>query len=143
MGGKKITGLTAMIGITGGCFLLSAFTGNGPRQAAEPWKAPPAADSVKSPLTFNEETVKKGEELFLLYCVACHGETGAGDGPAGAQLVIKPANFHEERVTKQTNGAIFWKITTGRVAMPAFKEVLKEEERWQLVSYIRKLSKEK
>lgn len=143
MVGKKITGLIAMIGITGGYFLISAFTGNSPRQAAEPWKAPPAADSVKSPLTFNEETTKKGEELFLLYCVACHGETGAGDGPAGAQLVIKPANFHEERVTKQTNGAIFWKITTGRVVMPAFKEVLKEEERWQLVSYIRKLSKEK
>ncbi len=124
-------------------FLLSAFTGEYPAQVNEPWKAPASADSIKSPFAFTEETANKGEEHYNLYCLSCHGETGHGDGPAGTQLVIKPANFHDERVTKQSNGAIFWKLSNGRGFMPPFKEVLKEDERWQVVSYLRKLSKGK
>ena len=138
---KKI--LSGIPGISCIFFMFSAFTGYNTKQASDPWKAPASADTIKSPVPFNAETLKKGEELYFLYCFSCHGETGAGDGPAGAQLVIKPANFHNEKVTKQTNGAIFWKITNGRGNMIAFKEVLKAEERWQLVSFIRKLSKEK
>ncbi len=137
---KKIPVLILVISVT---ILLTSFSKNGPFQAPEPWKAPASADSIKAPFAFTAETAKKGEESFLLYCVACHGETGAGDGPAGAQLPTKPANFHEERVTKQTNGAIFWKLTNGRGAMLPFKEILKEEERWQVVSYLRQLSKQK
>ena len=135
--------LLGILGISCIFFIVSAFTGNNPKQASEPWKAPASADTIKSPIAFNAETLKKGEELYFLYCFSCHGETGSGEGPAGAQLVIKPANFHDEKVTKQTNGAIFWKITTGRGNMIAFKEVLKVDERWQLVAFIRKLSKEK
>jgi mono/diheme cytochrome c family protein len=137
---KKMTGLFVII-IVG--FLLTSFTGNGLLQGTEPWKAPAAADTIKSQIKFSADTEKKGEELYLLYCVACHGETGSGDGPAGAQLPIKPANFHQERVTKQTDGAIFWKLTNGRGPMLPFKEILKEEERWQVVSYLRQLSKQK
>jgi len=123
--------------------MLSAFTGNGPKQTNDPWKAPASADSLKRPITFNAETAKKGEDLYFLYCFSCHGETGSGEGPAGAQLAIKPANFHDEKVTKQTDGAIFWKITNGKGNMIPFKDVLKAEERWQLVAFIRKLSKQK
>ena len=119
--------------------LTAAFTGVTPVQTPEPWKAPAAADSIKSPVIFNAKIVEKGEELYNLYCLSCHGETGMGDGPASAPLVIKPANFHLERVIKQTNGAIYWKLTNGRGSMPAMKEVLKEEERWQLVAFIRKM----
>ncbi len=137
---KKLMGVLGMMSTF---FLFSAFTGQDPKQASDPWKAPVSADTIKSPVSFTAETVKKGEELYFLYCFSCHGETGSGEGPAGAQLVIKPANFHQEKVTKQTNGAIFWKITTGRGNMIAYKEVLKPEERWQLVAFIRKLSGQK
>jgi hypothetical protein len=43
-------------------------------------------------------------------------------------------------VKAQSNGSLFWKITNGRANMPAFKQILSEEQRWQLVSYIRKIS---
>ncbi|MEO5997718.1 MAG: hypothetical protein ABIN89_13345 [Chitinophagaceae bacterium] len=45
-----------------------------------------------------------------------------------SQLVIKPANFHDEKVAKQTDGALFWKITNVRGNMIPFKEGLKAEE---------------
>lgn len=128
--------------VIGFCVVFSAFTGTSLHQAPEPWKAPTTADTIKSPIALNADAEKKGEDLYNLYCLSCHGETGMGDGPASAPLVIKPANFHLERVTKQTNGAIYWKLTNGRGSMPAMKEVLKEQERWQLVAFIRVLSKQ-
>lgn len=39
------------------------------------------------------ETVAKGKELFAANCATCHGDTGAGDGPAGAALDPPPRNL--------------------------------------------------
>lgn len=37
--------------------------------------------------------LKKGEELFSQNCASCHGEKGAGDGPAAQALNPKPRNY--------------------------------------------------
>ena len=34
-----------------------------------------------------------GKDLYDQNCASCHGETGAGDGPAGASLNPKPRNY--------------------------------------------------
>jgi mono/diheme cytochrome c family protein len=36
-----------------------------------------------------------------------------------------------------TDGEIFYQISEGRKPMPAFKRKLTEEQRWQLVLYVR------
>ena len=76
-----------------------------------------------------------------MYCFSCHGDTGYGDGPAGGSMGIRPANFHDQRVIKQKDGALFWKLTNGKGNMPPFKEALTEEQRWQLIVFIRELGK--
>ena len=47
-------------------------------------------------------------------------------------------NLMTRRVQDQTDGAIFWKITSGntRSGMPTFS-LLPELQRWQLVNYLR------
>lgn len=138
MSKKKLYILSGLVSVF---VIMSSFSSSHFFQdKVSPWEAPASANSLKSPSPFTEEYIAKGEELYNLYCLACHGETGLGDGPAGTPLVIKPANFHTERVIKQSNGSLFWKISQGRGNMPAFKEVLKEEERWQVLAYVRKLS---
>src|SRR6478609_11789795 len=106
------------------------------------WTAPKSASSLKSPFTTTPDIVLKGQQLYMLYCWSCHGKTGRGDGAAGHSLDQKPANFHDPGIKKEQDGALFWKMSTGKGSMPAFKNVLSEEERWSLVSYIRKLSTE-
>lgn len=49
-----------------------------------------------------------------------------------------PANLTKDLVQDQSDGALFWKITEGRTPMAAYKDVLTEEERWQLINFIRK-----
>lgn len=108
----------------------------------EAWVAPVWADTIKNKLPVNSVTIAKGEELFNMYCFSCHGDTGYGDGPAGGSMGIRPANFHAQKVIKQKDGAIFWKLTNGKGNMPPFKEILTEVQRWQMVTYLRELGKQ-
>lgn len=103
------------------------------------WKAPPEADKLKNPFEKDTEAWKKAESTFKNLCVICHGEKGKGDGIAGMALTPRPANLTSEAVQKQTDGAIFWKITNGNPPMASYKETLTEKQRWLLVKYIRHL----
>ncbi len=134
----KIT--TLWVAVTGLAVSGFAFTA-GPRSVFQDrWKAPVWADTLKSSLQPGPLVLAQGEELYGLYCESCHGEKGYGDGAAGGALGVKPANFHDSLSVKQSDGALFWKMTTGRGNMPPFKEVFSEDQRWQLVAYLRKLS---
>ncbi|MBS1552015.1 MAG: cytochrome c [Bacteroidetes bacterium] len=39
------------------------------------------------------ELLAKGKDIYNTTCASCHGETGAGNGPAGAALNPPPRNF--------------------------------------------------
>lgn len=105
----------------------------------EPWVAPEAAARRQNPVAVTEQAVTKGKEVYMAMCVFCHGPLGRGDGVAAPSLPRKPANLSAATVQQQADGAIFWKITTGRTPMPPFAEALPEEQRWQLVNFIRTL----
>ena len=115
---------------------------NSPEESSDRWKAPKDADELKSPFIYDLVAEEKGKQLYNMYCRSCHGESGYGDGTAGKDLPAKPSNFHDKRIKRETDGAIFWKLSNGNKSMPSFKDILTDEQRWQLVSYIRKLPNE-
>ena len=104
-----------------------------------PWNSPPSANSLKNPYAGNANATAAGKVLFKQLCAICHGDRGKGDGLAGMSLKPRPANFTRDAVQSQTDGAIFWKMTAGRAPMASYKSVLTEQQRWQLVNYIRQL----
>lgn len=110
-------------------------------QTAE-WIAPSEADKIKNPFVGDKKSTDAGKALYNIYCVACHGEKGNGDGPASLTIKTKPADHSSPKIQKQSDGAIFWKLTEGRstLDMVSYKLVLSDNERWQLVNYIRALS---
>ena len=110
-------------------------------QAKEPWKAPAEAEKLKNPNPVTAETIANGQATYEMLCAMCHGETGLGDGPAGSGSEISPANFTHATVQAQSDGAIFWKMSKGRLPMAAYEKALSEQERWELVAYIRELGK--
>lgn len=103
------------------------------------WECPAAEKAKKNPVAKGPEAIAAGKKLTAdKACTACHGETGKGDGPGAAALTPKPANWTSKAVQEQTDGCVFWKLTTGRGAMPPWAS-LAENERWQLVHYIKTL----
>jgi mono/diheme cytochrome c family protein len=104
------------------------------------WIAPDSVSELRNSFS-DQKAIAGGESLYQIYCWSCHGETGMGDGAAGGAMGSKPANFHDDKVKSQSDGSIFWKISEGRGTMPPFKDVLSDEQRWQLVSFVRKLGR--
>ena len=98
------------------------------------WKAPADAKNAKNP----EKGADLGKKSVETNCASCHGAQGKGDGPAAAALSPKPANWQSDKVKKESDGELFWKITNGRGPMPPWKH-LPEKERWEIVNYIRTL----
>ncbi len=113
-----------------------ATSGAGTVWAQGEWKAPADAKNMKNP----EKGTDAGKKSVETNCSSCHGPQGKGDGPAAAALTPKPANWQSDKVKKESDGEIFWKITNGRGPMPPWKH-LPEKERWQIVNYIRTLQK--
>ena len=103
------------------------------------WIAPKYADKLKNPLEGDAKAAKEGKSIYTVNCASCHGNKGEGNGPAAAALNPKPKNLTLEKVQSQTDGAIFWKITTGNPPMVSWQKVLTEKQRWSLVDYIRQI----
>ena len=102
------------------------------------WEAPAVEKAKKNPLLSDAKTAEQGKKVSEINCASCHGAKGKGDGVAAAALNPMPADWTSTKVQAESDGEIFWKISTGRGAMPSWRH-LPESERWALVRYIRSL----
>ena len=67
--------------------------GSLPRSGGEIYHSPAereAAAARRNPVTATADSVRKGSELFTIYCTPCHGASGRGDGPVAAKFVPPP-----------------------------------------------------
>jgi len=99
---------------------------------------------LSNPVAADQASLDRGAEQYSTLCASCHGDGGMGDGPAGANLDPAPAPVAH---TSQMLGddLLFWRISEGGVGepfgstMPAWKDSLDEEARWDLINYMRAL----
>jgi glucose/arabinose dehydrogenase len=95
-------------------------------------KSPASVQTTKNPLAGQQPAADAGKVLFARSCAMCHGAAGAGTAnvPSLARGPVQDA----------PDGAVFWYISTGdpNDGMPPW-DSLPEEQRWQLVTYIKSL----
>jgi len=113
---------------------------------ADEWTAPAAERDRTNPLPDSPEAQQKGRALYQRHCRSCHGDRGAGDGPAArTSKEVVPDLRDAARQQRLTDGEMLWKITTGRregsdVVMPSMaRTISREEDRWKLVLFVRTL----
>ena len=107
-----------------------------------PSKIPKEVRERKNPLPHEEAVIKKGKGLYTNRCLSCHGPSGMGDGPAVASLEHRPSDLTRV-LSGQTDGALLWKIGRRGSAIPSYEKTLTEEERWQVIHYLRTLEEPK
>jgi len=92
--------------------------------------------------------VAKERPAALLYrqkCADCHGDYGAGDGPAIRMLTVRPRDWTPASAFKDYNDETLKKwvvegsdVPTGKQRpMPAFGDSLSDGEVMALISYVR------
>lgn len=108
----------------------------------KPWPVPDKDAKKANPVKNDAASVSAGKALWSQHCSSCHGKTGLGDGSKAAQLKTQPEDMSKPIVQSLSDGALFYKLSEGRDVMPSFKKKLPEEEdRWNLVNYMRTLKK--
>lgn len=115
-------------------FLVSLIGVN----AQEEWQVSDEVAERISQFRFDEDFTLQGQGLYDNYCASCHGV------PSESNFVLmipSPGDPAEDRFQIQKDGTLFHKIKVGRGGMPAFDDVLGEDELWALVAYMRSFNK--
>lgn len=131
---KKVLFVVLMLA----ALVLAACGGGGAETVVALDSVPADFAGKTNPLGADAATA--GAEVFKTNCAACHGETGLGDGPAGAALDPAPKNLAELQA-QAGDDYLFWRIAAGKegTSMVAWKGILTEEQIWQAVAFLRTL----
>ena len=143
---KKLIYLSSVI-LTSFFFTSNAFADDCVQKRKTP-QAPSKILKLTNPLESTPENIAAGEMLYKkgakpLACSQCHGRRGKGNGKMATGMTPKPRDFSCRTMMKDIpDGQLFWIIKNGSkgTGMMGFK-MLKDDQIWQLVSYIRKLTK--
>ena len=128
----------ALLAVLGGSTLITVNSyADGP---PEKWEAPSRAARRKNPIAADAKSVAAGKVVYNAQCLSCHGPSGKGDGPQAHDLNPKPRNLSDPAIQGQTDGSMFWKITEGKKPMPTFSNLISEDDRWNVINYVRTLA---
>jgi mono/diheme cytochrome c family protein len=102
-----------------------------------------AGKELKNPLLSTDENLARGKEEFTIYCAVCHGDKGDGKGYlfTSGKYPLPPKSLVAERVVKKADGEIFHNITLGWGAMGTYGLLVRPEDRWKIILYVRELQK--
>lgn len=91
----------------------------------------------------------RGRQRFQIYCVPCHGDTGAGDGLVSRRAVelaepkwVAPTHLMMQSIRDKPDGYLFSVISRGVRNMPSYAIQIPPEDRWAIVAYLRQLQRE-
>jgi mono/diheme cytochrome c family protein len=93
------------------------------------------------PIQIEKADLERGRARFQIFCTACHGMTGEGDGMIVRRGFQKPPSFYDDRLQENSTPAshFFDVITNGWGAMPDYAAQIPPEDRWKIIAYLRAL----
>jgi len=101
----------------------------------------PDIPKVTNPIAASAESNARGEKLYVKYCSKCHGLTGNGAGPSAHGFSTNPRQLWAwHNADASADPYLFWFITNGRTDMPPWGVILSENERWDLVNYVKTIA---
>ncbi len=94
------------------------------------------------PFAMEEEEIRRGQDLYGVYCMPCHGGTGDANGMIVQRGMPQPPSFHSKRLREEVPvGHFFDVISRGYGAMYSYAHRIKPEDRWKVIGYIRALQR--
>ena len=116
----------------------AAYTDEEEKAMAALGPSAPDIPTVVNPVAMSEDSVMRGKGLYAKYCTTCHGLNGGGHGPAAHGITTFPRQLWVwNNADSSADGYLFWFITNGRNEMPPGGVILSENERWDVINYIK------
>src|SRR5439155_1597285 len=117
-----------------------------------------ASVPLPAPRSLVAQDTTAGKRVYVKWCAGCHGDAGAGDGPAASHMLPRPRDFtgaiYKIRTTASgqlpTDQDVLRSIDEGLhgTPMPSFSDLidqkfLTDEQLWRVAQYVRSLSPER
>ena len=105
-------------------------------------RLPLAADAARltNPVQASAQNLTRGRVYYHYYCVFCHGDGGAGDGPVGNSYTPRPADLRVARIAGYRDGDLLRASLTGAGHEPVLERIVPPEHRWHLMLFVRSLA---
>ncbi|HEX2056269.1 MAG TPA: cytochrome c [Nitrospiraceae bacterium] len=89
----------------------------------------------------NPASLDRGKMIYQSRCLECHGPEGRGDGEKAPFLSPRPGSLVSAATSAKSDRELLRTIQNGkpRTAMPAWKDILTEEEIREVLEYVRSL----
>ena len=100
------------------------------------------AEALRSPLDASDpDVIVLGQQGYTYYCIQCHGKYHDGNGTVGQSFAPSPGDLRSARVQQMDDSRLFLEISFGIPGgrQPALAATISEEERWQIIAFIRSL----
>jgi mono/diheme cytochrome c family protein len=124
--------------------LFEMTPASGRPQEAPPAPTPaPAVSNAKNPVKPTPESQARAKKMYGFDCMICHGVTGDGKTDVADSMKLKLSDMSDpSALAGKSDGELFAAIKNGKGQMPAEGDRAKTDEVWNLVLYIRGLSKD-
>ena len=93
--------------------------------------------AIPNPTPVSDTSLLNGRKYYQINCAVCHGDAGAGDGPA-TKLGMPGISLVTDITKGRSDGYIFGMIRNGRGLMPSYNRI-EDLDRWDVVNYLRGL----
>ena len=104
------------------------------------------AAKLKNPLKKTFANLKRGQEVFNIYCIACHGPYGEGNGGVVPKYP-QPPSLQSDKIrgyfAKGEEGRILHIISRGQNNMPSYATQIDPMDRWKVIMYVQALQRAK
>ena len=102
--------------------------------------APAEARRLKNPAAVTVESLQSAGGRYQSLCAGCHGADGKARTKAAAAMAVRPTDLTHYLMESMKDGEIYWVVTHGiDKQMPAFAGQLDENQRWEMVNFVRGL----
>jgi mono/diheme cytochrome c family protein len=91
------------------------------------------------PMPIDAAVMQRGQERYNVFCSACHGRTGKGDGMVVRRGFRAPPSLHDVRLRQAPVGYVFDVITHGFGAMQDYASQVPVTDRWAIAAYVKAL----
>jgi len=97
---------------------------------------------VKNPTVDFDTSIKRGKDMFVKNCAKCHGLNGNGYGVVAHGFATWPRQLWAwYKADSAADSYLYWIIENGKSDMPPWGLILSENERWDLINYIKTIKK--
>lgn len=85
------------------------------------------------------EQLERGRDRYNIWCAPCHDITGSGNGMVAQRGLKYPPSYHTDRLRNKSAEYIYAVATHGFKTMPAYKEIVANNDRRDIALYIKAL----